>query len=134
MGLLSSIRDVLKWKRVWRRIGMKTAIWLSGLLMLSTQAQAALSPNYQRARELTAVIEAVASAFPDRLVDKVQFVEDDKYEVTAGACRVIVTLETKPIEPGLVGPRQFDAGLPILSVNKCRNFWAAARSGFICAA
>lgn len=84
---------------------------IPGLLLLSSQAEAALAPNFQRARELTAVIEAVALAMPDKPVNRVRYIESDKYEVRAGKCSVIATLQTKPLHPGWVGPRQFDVKL-----------------------
>jgi hypothetical protein len=41
------------------------------MIVTTTTADAALAPNYQRAKEMSAVIEAVAEQFPRHPVTKV---------------------------------------------------------------
>ncbi|HEV7309638.1 hypothetical protein [Ensifer sp.] len=81
------------------------------LLVAAGQATAALAPNYQRARELTAVINAVAAAVPKYPIDKVISQGRDRYAVVAGKCTVIARIVALPAKPGLVGPRQFEVAL-----------------------
>jgi len=81
-------------------------------LFLTTSAtEAALAPNYQRAKELNAVIEAAAQAIPQHPIDKVIYQNDDKYQVIAGPCSLRATIISKPMKNGMVGPRQFDVKL-----------------------
>ena len=74
-------------------------------------AHAALAPNYQRAAELNAVIEAVAAALPRYPIDKVIFQKADRYMVVAGPCSVVVRIVGKPLPQGMVGARAFDVRL-----------------------
>ncbi|WVT75312.1 hypothetical protein QM996_09605 [Sinorhizobium chiapasense] len=81
------------------------------VLLVASQAAAALAPNYQRARELNAVINAVAVAVPKYPIDKVISQGRDRYAVIAGKCTVIAKIVGLPSKPGLVGPRQFEVQL-----------------------
>ena len=81
------------------------------VLPVASQAAAALAPNYQRARELNAVINAVAVAVPKYPIDKVISQGRDRYAVIAGKCTVIAKIVELPSKPGLVGPRQFEVQL-----------------------
>lgn len=60
-------------------------------------ASAALPPNYQRAAELRAVLDhpGVAGALTAP-IDRIEFLKDDLYRVTAGACRVDVAIVDLP--------------------------------------
>ena len=80
------------------------------LLVGASAVNAALPPNYQRARELTAIIDAVASALEDHPVDSVSHVDGFVYEVIAGPCRITATIEPKPSE-GIAGALQFTVAL-----------------------
>ncbi|MDR6430969.1 hypothetical protein [Brucella pseudogrignonensis] len=81
------------------------------LFVVASAAEAALAPNYQRAKELNAVIEAAAQAVPQYPIDKVIYQNDDKYQVIAGPCSLRATIVSKPMKNGMVGPRQFDVKL-----------------------
>ncbi|OCP00749.1 MULTISPECIES: hypothetical protein [unclassified Ensifer] len=81
------------------------------LLLAANQATAAVAPNYQRARELIAVINAVAAAVPKYPIDKIVSQGRDRYAVVAGKCSVIAKIIGLPSKPGLVGPRQFEVEL-----------------------
>ncbi|WP_429807055.1 hypothetical protein [Ensifer sp. B1-9] len=80
-------------------------------LLVASQAEATLAPNYQRARELNAVINAVAVAVPKYPIDKVISQGRDRYAVNAGKCTVMARIVGLPSKPGLVGPRQFEVQL-----------------------
>lgn len=93
---------------------MKTiALTISALSMaiISTSSQAALAPNYQRAAELTAVIDAVAAELPKHPITKVIYQKPDQYQIVAGPCAIRATITSKTPESGMVGPRQFDVNL-----------------------
>lgn len=73
-------------------------------------ADAALAPNYQRARELAAVADAVAAGLPAHPVTGIAYEEEFRYRVTAGPCTVTATIV--PVEtPGIVGPLKFEVAL-----------------------
>lgn len=79
--------------------------------MVASSAQAALAPNYQRARELSAVIEAAAAQLPTDPITKVIYLKPDLYQVVAGSCSLKASIVSKPLKGGMVGPRQFDVSL-----------------------
>ena len=89
----------------------RSTVCCLALLLAASQAAAALAPNYQRARELTAVIDAVAAAVPRYPIDKIISQGRDRYAVVAGKCTVIARIIGLPSKPGLVGPRQFEVRL-----------------------
>ncbi|MEI3855500.1 MULTISPECIES: hypothetical protein [Ensifer] len=89
----------------------RSTVCCLALLLAAGQAAAALAPNYQRARELTAVIDAVAAAVPRYPIDKIISQGRDRYAVVAGKCTVIARIIGLPSKPGLVGPRQFEVQL-----------------------
>lgn len=79
---------------------------------LALPAMAALPPHYQRIIELKAVLDS--SAVVDALVEadappieRVEWVHDDIYRVTAGACSVDAEIRDTPVRSGMVGPRRF---------------------------
>lgn len=88
-------------------------IWAAAFgLLMTTQGLAALAPNYQRIAELKAVLEhpGVVEAFTvSQPIDRIELVQPDLYRVTAGPCSLDVRIVDKPVEEGLVGPRQFEA-------------------------
>jgi hypothetical protein len=88
------------------------------IIAISTHASAALAPNYQRAREMTAVIDAVAAQLPQHPITKIIYQKPDQYRVVAGPCSVDVSIVSAPPKPGLVGPRQFDVKL---GVPRCKR-------------
>jgi hypothetical protein len=81
------------------------------LAALTAPALAALPPEYQRERELTAVVGAVAGT--GVVVDAVAYLGDDVYRVTFGACTIDVTIVTDPPPSGepMAGPRLFHVEL-----------------------
>ncbi len=92
---------------------MRIAVCLAALGLAAAwaaPASAALPPNYQRAAELRAVLDhpGVAAAL-EAPVDRIEFVKDDLYRVTAGACRMDVAIVELPTPPGVAGPRRFRA-------------------------
>ncbi|MCD4512123.1 hypothetical protein LQT97_12880 [Brucella pseudogrignonensis] len=78
---------------------------------LSTASQAALAPNYQRAKELTSIIEAVAEQVPAHPITKVIYQKRDQYQVIAGPCSIRAVILTLPQKKQMVGARQFDVKL-----------------------
>lgn len=91
---------------------LKTAVFgAMGLVVLSTASQAALAPNYQRAKELTAIIEAVAEQVPAHPITKVIYQKRDQYQVIAGPCSIRAVILTAPHKRQMVGTRQFDVKL-----------------------
>ena len=73
-------------------------------------ANAALPPNYQRARELVAVVDAVAARLEQHLISEVVYLDAFAYRVIAGPCTVTATIV--PVDtPGIVGPLQFEVEL-----------------------
>lgn len=93
---------------------------LAGLaaIMISSSANAALAPNYQRAKEMTAIIEAVASKVPQHPITKVIYQKPDRYRVIAGPCSIRASIVSVPAKAGLVGPRQFAVRL---GVPRCKR-------------
>ncbi len=91
---------------------VKTAlIGTMSLVGLSTASHAALAPNYQRAKELTAIIEAVAEQVPAHPITKVIYQKRDQYQVIAGPCSIRAVIVTAPQKRQMVGARQFDVKL-----------------------
>lgn len=85
---------------------LSSAILLAGTLA----ANAALAPNYQRARELTEIINLAAAEFPEKPIEKVIHQSENVYRVVFEGCSVaahIVPQESKPTEPPILGPLQF---------------------------
>ena len=87
------------------------------LLLIATSSHAALAPNYQRAKELNAVVEAAAAALPQHPISKVIYQKQDQYQVIAGPCSLRATIVSKPMKGGMVGPRQFEVKL---GQSRCR--------------
>ena len=78
-------------------------------LLFPMPLSAALAPQYQRAKELQAVL-SVASGLLDQPIDKIEAIGPDEYQVTAGTCTLDVRIADDPAfkpEPGWAGPRQF---------------------------
>ncbi len=95
---------------------MKAVAAVAGLMITVTSAHAALAPNYQRAKEMTAIIDAVAEKIPAHPVSKIIYQKTDQYQVIAGPCSVRATIVDKPGKPMIVGPRQFSVKL---SLQRC---------------
>ncbi len=89
----------------------RSAVVCLALLLAAGQATAALAPNFQRARELNAVINAVAVAVPKHPIDKVISQGRDRYAVVARTCTVIARIVGLPAKPGVVGLREFEVEL-----------------------
>jgi len=86
-------------------------LFASALLLAALPTEAALSPQYQRAAELRAILddsEVVDRFGPSRLIERIEFVEDDLYRVFSGPCHLDVRIVDKPATSGIVGPRQFE--------------------------
>lgn len=75
----------------------------------ASAAQAALPPQFQRAKELTAVVDAAAGVLGMRPIESVQRLDVDLYRVQTETCVLDVRIEDLPTQPGLVGPRKFKA-------------------------
>ncbi|MGD9803102.1 MAG: hypothetical protein AB7E81_01400 [Hyphomicrobiaceae bacterium] len=90
-----------------------TRLLLAALSMMaiSQVASAALAPNYQRAKEMTAIIEAVAAQLPQHPITKVIYQKTDEYRIIAGPCSIRASIVSKPSAGGLAGPRQFEVKL-----------------------
>ncbi|CAN7517745.1 hypothetical protein [Brucella pseudogrignonensis] len=91
---------------------LKTAVVAAiGVVGLSSASHAALAPNYQRAKELTAIIEAVAEQVPAHPITKIIYQKRDQYQVIAGPCSIRAAIVTVPQKKQTVGARQFDVKL-----------------------
>lgn len=91
---------------------MHRLLFAMALVAITTlPALAALPPQYQRQRELQAILadNGVADAFGVEGISAIEYVEPDLYRVTGGAC----TLEVKIVDvpnthgEGWAGPREF---------------------------
>jgi hypothetical protein len=93
-------------------------IGVAAFFGLIDPSSAALAPNYQRARELGEVIDAVAATSMDP-IDRVEFVDADLYRVRYGSCTVDARIVDVPPEPSsepVAGPRDFEV---VLGDPKC---------------
>lgn len=98
---------------------LRLSIVLGFAAITALPALAALPPQYQRQRELQAILadEAVIDAFGLEGIGAVEFVAPDLYRVTGGEC----TLEVKIVDvpnthgEGWAGPREFalELGQPV---------------------
>ncbi len=94
-------------------MNLKHIVALTIPLAASASAYAVLAPNYQRLAELKAILNepAVVSAFDVyHPIERVEFVQQDLYRVTAGSCHLDVAITNKPADSNgapRVGPRQF---------------------------
>lgn len=73
-------------------------------------ALAALPPQYQRQRELEAVLGAAVDALGiGNPVDRIEMTAPDEWNVMGGNCHLSVTVVDAPTEheAGWVGPREF---------------------------
>ena len=87
-------------------ISVLTATFLVGTL----SANAALAPNYQRARELTEIVNLAAAEFPEKLIEQVIHERDNIYKIVFDECSVsahIVPEEAKATDTPILGPLQF---------------------------
>lgn len=89
----------------WRRMVLSVMV----VAAFATTADAALPPQFQRAKELTAVIDAAAGVLGARPIESVYRVEDDLYRVETAGCVLDVRIEGLPMPQGMVGPRRFKA-------------------------
>lgn len=89
------------------RIFRLCEITLAALLAGAAASHAALAPNYQRARELTAVIDAVAALVDRHPIEQVLADESGGYRVVAGPCTVLATIVPEAMPDGMVGPMRF---------------------------
>ncbi len=87
---------------------LKSFAVTSILILAATQAQAALAPNYQRAKEMTAVIDAVAEQMPNDPIIKVIYQKPDQYQVVTRRCSAKALIISKPQQKMMVGPRAFE--------------------------
>lgn len=87
-----------------RRIALAGA---AATLLLTTAAQAALPPYWQRVREIQAILDDgdVGRALREAPIDRIERIAEDRYQVQAGPCtleiRVIGESRSDP------GPRKF---------------------------
>ncbi len=81
------------------------------VLLVPVAAQAALPPFWQSAKEITAIVN------DERVHDALRYEEPilsvaaraaDTYEIKTERCTVQVKIVDKPVQPGIMGPRQFD--------------------------
>ena len=94
--------------------------WAASIAVLiarTAAAQAALPPEFQRSRELVAVIQAAALAFDRHEIHQVTHVGDMLYRVDAGPCSLNAAIVPKP-EPEAVGAMEFTVSLSAVS---CRS-------------
>lgn len=87
--------------------GSVRMVVVMAVVLTALPALAALPPHYQRARELTAVIDAAAAILEFKPIESVTRVGDDLYRVQTEDCTLDVRIEGLPTPTGMVGPRQF---------------------------
>ena len=90
---------------------MRLLLALPLILATALPALAALPPQYQRQRELLAIIEnaAITDEFGIEGIESVESVGVDRYRVTGGRCALEVTIVDAPSTrpAGFTGPREF---------------------------
>jgi len=96
----------------------RTRLAALAMIALAPPASAALAPNFQRAKEMTAIIEAVAAKVPQHPITKVIYQKPDRYRVVAGPCSIDASIVTVPPKAGLAGPRPFEVKL---GVARCKR-------------
>lgn len=90
------------------------------ILIVTTAATGAMPPQYQRAKEFGAAIDAAARVLTVLdLIDRVEYSGEDKITVRAGRCVVLVDIVDTPtaVGPGAVGARSFEARVKSRSCN-----------------
>lgn len=89
-----------------RVLGLASAIWV---VLCSATAMAALPPQYQRLAELRAILNdsKVVGAFTGHPIDKIEWIAEDLYRLTAGPCTMDVAIKDNPSRSDVVGPRRF---------------------------
>jgi hypothetical protein len=90
-------------------MGPIRSVLLCAAAAAGVPASAALPPHYQRLAELRAVLAHPQVARMGQSVDRIEYVKSDLYRVTAGRCRMDVTIVGLPTPPGMAGPRRFEA-------------------------
>ncbi len=93
---------------------MKFPVMIVGLLAIAQTSSAALSPFYQRTREIstlidtTEVIEVIESkpAGSSGVIDAISL-RGDVYTLTSGRCTLDAKRVYEPPTPGIVGPVNF---------------------------
>lgn len=87
---------------------MRLSLAVVSFLALVGSAAAALPPQYQRQAEFAAIMDdsAVREALGGRMIDGLQFMETDRYEVTADGCVLDVRIVGLPSD-NVPGPRRF---------------------------
>ena len=95
-------------RREAKRLRAGAQVVALALLASGGAASAALPPQYQRANELAAVVEAATRAL-DAPVDAVEYVSPDLYRARAGACAQEVSVVDEPAtDHPSAGPRRFE--------------------------
>jgi hypothetical protein len=97
---------------------MRRLLIALSIIASATGADAALAPNYQRAREMTAIIDAVAAQLPQHPITKIIYRKPDRYGVVAGPCSIEASIVPTPPKAGVLGPRQFEVKL---GVPRCKR-------------
>ena len=85
-------------------------ITLCAAALAAVPAAAALAPNHQRIAELRAVLghAEVANAFGGAPIERIEYVREDLYRVSAGRCRLDVAIIGLPTPRDVSGPRRFE--------------------------
>lgn len=86
---------------------MWTAAAGSIVLLLASEAQAALPPAWQRVAEFNAVITAAAQALGQTPIEEVERLDEHRYRVRAGACSLEVRIRLK--SRSSPGPQEVEA-------------------------
>lgn len=92
---------------------LRLGVLATALVVAGTAAHAALPPQFQRVKEIRAILDdtAVTKAFDlTHPIDKIERVEHALYRVSSGTCAMDVRLESDPDvkhPPGWVGPWAF---------------------------
>ncbi|MAW89179.1 MAG: hypothetical protein CMJ42_21885 [Phyllobacteriaceae bacterium] len=78
--------------------------------LFALPALAALSPWYQRQKELERIITdaRVMEALDAEPIDAIERTDEDEYRVYGGDCAVMVTIVDVPGGEDIMGPRRFD--------------------------
>jgi hypothetical protein len=92
------------------RYGAVAALCLIALLSMLSVARAALPPQYQRQKELAAIIadDEILAKLGRRVIDRIEHVGQDLYRISTESCSLDVRIVSdRDARPGFVGPRRF---------------------------
>lgn len=86
--------------------GLLAGLAAAAILAATTQAGAAIKPQYQRAEELKAILDSDVVAKLGRPIDRIERQGPDLYRIEAGTCAIEARIVDDPKAADVEGPRQ----------------------------